>query len=91
MRKYAKLLQTVHGLDKMTFADLKLPVDPEYAPEITIEASREYIEKGLSILGEDYVEMVRTAYEERWVDFAQNKGKSTGASVPVRMGKTLIF
>lgn len=78
MRKYAKLIQKVHGLDKMTFADLKLPVDPGYAPEVTIEASREYIEKGLSILGEDYVNMVRTAYEERWIDFAQNKGKSTG-------------
>src|SRR5699024_11677375 len=28
MRKYAKLLQKVHGLEKMTFADLKLPLDP---------------------------------------------------------------
>ena len=26
MRKYAKLLQKVHGLDKMTFADLKIPL-----------------------------------------------------------------
>ena len=78
MRKYAKLIQKVHHLDKMTFADLKLPVDPGYTPEVTIEGSREYIEKGLAILGEDYVEMVRTAYRDRWVDFAQNKGKSTG-------------
>lgn len=78
MRKYARLLKKVHKLDKMTFADLKLPVDPDYSPSVTIEKSREYIEKGLSILGEDYVEMVRTAYDKRWVDFAQNKGKSTG-------------
>lgn len=78
MRKYAKLLQKIYGLEEMTFADLKLPVDPGYAPEVTIEGSREYIEKGLAILGEDYVKMIRTAYEERWVDFAQNKGKSTG-------------
>lgn len=78
MRKYAKLLQKIYGLEEMTFADLKLPVDSGYAPEVTIEGSREYIEKGLAILGEDYVKMIRTAYEERWVDFAQNKGKSTG-------------
>ncbi len=78
MQKYAGLLKKVHKLDRMTFADLKLPVDPEYSPEVTIEGSREYIEKGLSILGGEYVEMVRAAYEERWVDFAQNKGKSTG-------------
>lgn len=78
MRKYAKLLQKIHGLDKMTYADLKLTVDPDYAPDVTIEASKDYIEKGLSIMGEDYVEMVRAAYRERWVDFAQNQGKSTG-------------
>ena len=60
MRKYAKLIQKVHGLDKMTFADLKLPVDPDYAPSVTIEGSRDYIEKGLSILGEDYVRTIRT-------------------------------
>lgn len=87
MRKYAKLIQKVHGLDKMTFADLKLPVDPGYTPEVTIQASREYIEKGLSILGEDYVQMVRTAYDERWVDFAQNKGKSTGGFCASPYGK----
>lgn len=87
MRKYARLIQKVHGLDEMTFADLKLPVDPGYTPEVTIQASREYIEKGLSILGEDYVQMVRTAYDERWVDFAQNKGKSTGGFCASPYGK----
>ena len=78
MRRFAGLLQKVHGLDRMTYADLKLPVDPGYAPAVTIEGSKEYIVKGLSALGEDYVEMVKTAYRERWVDFAQNQGKSTG-------------
>ena len=78
MRRYAKLLQKVYGLERMTSADLKLSIDPDYVPSVTIEESKEYIEKGLAILGEDYVEMIRTAYRERWVDFAQNQGKSTG-------------
>lgn len=78
MRKYAKLLQKIHGLQKMTYADLKLTVDPDYAPAVTVEESKEYIVKGLSVLGEEYVEMVKAAYRERWVDFAQNQGKSTG-------------
>ena len=78
MRKYAHLLQRVHGLDRMTFADLKLPVDPDYDPKVTIEESKRYIEEGLSILGEDYREMIREAYRDRWVDFAKNQGKSTG-------------
>lgn len=78
MRRYAELIRKVHGLDRMTYADLKLPVDPFYAPEITIEESKKYIEKGLAVYGEEYVEMIRTAYEKRWIDFAQNQGKSTG-------------
>ena len=78
MRKYARLLKKIHKLDRMTFADLKISVDPEYDPKVTIEGSKEYIEKGLSILGPEYVDMVREAYRERWVDFAKNQGKSTG-------------
>ena len=30
-------------------------------------------------MGEEYIEMVDRAYEERWIDFPQNTGKSTGA------------
>ena len=78
MRRYARLLQKKHGLDRMTFADLKLPLDPEYDPRVTIEESHRYVREGLSILGGDYVEMVDRAYRERWIDFAKNVGKSTG-------------
>ena len=78
MRKYARLLKKIHGLEEMTFADLKIAVDPEYDPEVSVEESKNYIEDALAILGEDYLELVKRAYSERWVDFAQNKGKSTG-------------
>jgi oligoendopeptidase F len=79
MRKYAKLLQRRNNLDKMTFADLKLSVDPDYEPDVTIEGSKEYLLGALSILGEDYLQVVKKGYDERWIDFVQNKGKSTGA------------
>jgi len=79
MRKYAKLLQKVHRLEKMTFADLKIPLDPNYEPKVTIEGSKEYIEASLKVMGEEYLEMVEQSYSKRWIDFAQNKGKSTGA------------
>lgn len=79
MRKFAKLLQKIHKLDEMTFADLKLDVDPDFEPEITVEQSKEYIEGALSVLGDDYLEVLKRAYDERWIDFVQNKGKSTGA------------
>lgn len=79
MRKFAKLLQKIHGIEEMTFADLKLDVDPDFEPEITVEESKKYIEGALSVLGDDYLEMVKRAFDERWIDFVQNKGKSTGA------------
>lgn len=78
MRKYARLLGKKHGLDKMTFADLKIAVDPEYDPKVTIAESHTYVREALSILGDDYLEMVDRAYRERWIDFARNIGKSTG-------------
>ncbi|MBK5242844.1 oligoendopeptidase F [Clostridium sp.] len=79
MRKYARHLQKIHKLEEMTFADLKIAVDPGYEPSITVEGSKKYIEGALSILGEDYLTMIKRAYDERWIDFAQNEGKATGA------------
>lgn len=87
MRKYAKLLQKIYKLDEMTFADLKLVVDADFEPNISIEGSKKYIEEALSILGEDYLEILKRSYNERWIDFAQNKGKSTGAFCASPYGK----
>ena len=79
MRRYAKLVQKTHQLDRMTFADLKISLDPTYEPTITIEESRKYMKDGLAIMGEDYAQMLDRSFDERWIDFAQNAGKSTGA------------
>lgn len=79
MRKFVKLLKKIHGIEEMTFADLKLDVDPDFEPEISVEESKKYIKGALGVLGDDYLEVIERAYNERWVDFVQNKGKSTGA------------
>jgi len=79
MRKYAKLLGRIHGLDRVTTADLKLEVDPSYAPEISYEQAKRYVLEGLSVLGEDYGEILQHAFSDRWIDYADNKGKRTGA------------
>ena len=93
MRKYARLLKKAHGLDKMTYADLKITLDPDYDPKVTIEKSKEYIMDGLSIMGPEYREMLETAYRERWIDFAQNVGKSTGGfcASPYRNGSFILL
>ncbi len=78
MRKYANLLKEVHGLDKMTYADLKIAVDPTFEQKVTIDGSKQWLIEGLKVLGEDYQKIVHRAFDERWIDFPQNQGKSTG-------------
>ena len=78
MRKYARLVGKMNKLDRVTFADLKLPLDAEFDPRVTIEESREYVRSALSVLGQDYADMVDEAYDKRWIDFARNVGKETG-------------
>lgn len=78
MRKYARLVGKMNKLDRVTFADLKLPPDAEFDPRVTIGESREYVRSALSVLGQDYADMVDEAYDKRWIDFARNVGKETG-------------
>jgi oligoendopeptidase F len=79
MRRFAELKKKVLGLDKMMFCDLKAPFDPEFDPAITYEEAREVITESLKIMGPDYTAMIEKGFEERWVDLADNVGKSTGA------------
>lgn len=78
MRKYARLVGKMNKLDRVTFADLKLPLDAEFDPRVTIGESREYVRSALSVLGQDYADMVDEAYDKRWIDFSRNVGKETG-------------
>ena len=93
MRKYARLIKKLYKLDKMTFADLKLPVDPDFSPKVTIKEAREYCVKGLSIMGPEYVKMVEEAFDKRWFDFANNEGKCTGGfcSSPYRKNSYILL
>jgi oligoendopeptidase F len=79
MRRFAQLKKKVLGLDKMMFCDLKAPFDPEFDPSITYDEARDLITESLKVMGPDYTAMIEKGFEERWVDLADNVGKSTGA------------
>lgn len=79
MRRLAKLKQRVLGLDKMLHCDLKAPLDPEFNPKTTIEEASKTILESLKVLGPEYGELMEKALKDRWVDFADNVGKATGA------------
>ncbi|MED1556748.1 oligoendopeptidase F [Bacillus paramycoides] len=79
MRRFADLKKKVLGLDQMLFCDLHAPLDPEFNPTITYEEAGKLIQESLTVLGEEYNAIIEKGFKERWVDLADNVGKSTGA------------
>ncbi|GAB2594671.1 oligoendopeptidase F [Ramlibacter solisilvae] len=79
MRRYARLRKRVLGLDELLYCDLKATLDPGYTPKISFEEAGALILEALAPMGEDYVATVRNAFERRWIDRANNIGKSSGA------------
>lgn len=79
MRRYARLRKQVLGLDKMLYCDIEAPLDPDFSPPTTFEQASKIILDGLSVLGPEYIEIIDTGLKNRWIDLADNIGKSTGA------------
>lgn len=79
MRSYAKLIGKIYQLDKVRYEDLKLEVDPHFAPKVSYEEAKAYILDGLKPLGESYLSIMKRAFDERWIDYAETIGKRTGA------------
>ncbi|WP_147208106.1 oligoendopeptidase F [Oceanobacillus sojae] len=79
MRKYAKLLKEKLGLEELRFCDLKAPLDPSFNPSTSYEDASETILTALDVMGPEYLEGMKKALSNRWVDRAQNVGKANGA------------
>ncbi|KAB2459144.1 oligoendopeptidase F [Bacillus sp. CH126_4D] len=79
MRRFADLKKKVLGLDQMLFCDLHAPLDPEFNPTITYKEAGKLIQDSLKVLGDEYSSIIEKGFKERWVDLADNVGKSTGA------------
>ena len=79
IRKFASLVKRVNKLDKLTYADLKIALDPTFKEELSVEDAKPKLIQGLAVMGPEYQEMVRRAFDERWIDFPVNDGKANGA------------
>ncbi|MEC5423675.1 oligoendopeptidase F [Virgibacillus sp. C22-A2] len=79
MRRYANLLKEKLGLSELRYSDLKAPLDPEFNPETTYEEATSTILEALEVMGPEYSEIMEKGINDRWVDHADNVGKSTGA------------
>jgi oligoendopeptidase F len=79
MQRYARLRRRVLGLDKLLYCDIKAPLDPAFNPRVTYEEGCELILESLAVMGPEYAGFARKTMEQRWVDRADNIGKSSGA------------
>ena len=59
--------------------DLYNPLIPEIKLKYTFDEARELVLKALAPLGEDYGKILRKAFDSRWIDVLENKGKRSGA------------
>ena len=88
MRRYANIIKSIYKLEKMTYADLKVEIDPSYSNKISFKEAEQYVIDGLSVLGDDYIKIMKEAFDNRWIDYANNIGKSTGAFCASPYGAT---
>ncbi len=79
MRKYAKLLKEQLGLETLNFYDLKAPLDTTYNPGATYDEAKQVVLDSLEIMGEEYLEIMNKAFDNRWIDYCDNIGKGSGA------------
>jgi oligoendopeptidase F len=79
MQRYARLCRRVRGLDRLLVCDLKAPLDAAFNPRMSYDDGCRLILDALEVMGPQHVDILRRAMTQRWVDRADNIGKSSGA------------
>lgn len=79
LHRYVRLRKELLNLDELHMYDLYTPVVTGIDIKIPYEVAKETILKGLAPLGEEYIDLLRFGFENRWVDVYENKGKTGGA------------
>ena len=79
MHRYVALRRKMLGVDELHMYDVYMPMVADYDRKFTYEEAKELSLKALAPLGEEYLSIVKKAYEERWIDVRENEGKRSGA------------
>jgi oligoendopeptidase F len=79
LHRYIKLRKKVLGLKELHMYDLYTPLVKDVKMEIKFDEAKEIVLKGLAPLGEEYLQVLKEGFENRWVDVHENKGKRSGA------------
>ena len=79
MDDYYKLKKDVLGLDELHIYDIYTDLISESSKKYSFEEARDIVLEALSVLGEDYVNDLKKAFTDRWIDVYPNEGKRGGA------------
>ena len=79
MHQYVSLRKKLLGVDELHMYDVYVPMLADYDMKVSYEEAKELSLKALAPLGEDYLDVVKEAYENRWIDVVENEGKRGGA------------
>ena len=79
MHRYVRLRKKLLGLDDLHFYDIYLPLLNELDKHISIEEAKKTVYEACAPLGKDYQDVLKHAFENRWIDVYPNEGKRSGA------------
>ncbi len=79
MHRYVSLRKKLLGADELHMYDIYTPIVADAARKIDYEEAKSTVLEALSVLGEDYVDLLKTAFNNRWIDVYENVGKRSGA------------
>lgn len=79
MDDYYAMKREVMGLPEIHIYDIYSRLVPSYDKKYTFEKAKNIVLEALSVLGDDYVNNLKKAFDERWIDIYPNKGKTGGA------------
>ncbi len=79
MRRYLDIRRKRLGLSELHLCDLYCPIVEDVEFKVPFADSRDLVKKALLPLGEEYQTLLDRAFDEKWMDVYENRGKDTGA------------
>lgn len=79
LHRYVSLRKKLLAVDTLHMYDMYTPILGDAPIKHSYEEAKEISLKGLAPLGEEYLDIVKEAYSDRWIDVIENKGKRSGA------------
>lgn len=79
IHRYISLRKKILGVDELHMWDVYTPLVPESKIDMTYEEAKKHMLNALSVMGDEYVGIIKQALEDQWVDVVESKGKRSGA------------